>query len=100
MMCWMPRRAQSCCHVADENCVPLSEVRVVGTPNLAAQDDMKAAVQCTRACSHLLQGNSFQPPGCPVDHGEDVAEAVRGERQGTHQVYVQVAEATLRNRDG
>ena len=53
MMCWMPRRAQSCCHVADENCVPLSEVRVVGTPNLATQDDMKAAV-------HVLAVISFR----------------------------------------
>ena len=43
MMCWIPRRAQSCCHVADENCVPLSEVRVAGMPNLATQEDMKAA---------------------------------------------------------
>ena len=44
MMWWTPRRAQRCCHVADENCVLLSEVRVAGTPNLATQDDIKAAV--------------------------------------------------------
>ena len=99
MMWWMPRRAQSCCHVADVNCMPLSEVRVAGTPNLATQDDMKAAAQCTRACGHLLQGNSLQPPSCPVDHGEDVAEAVGGNRQGAHEVHVHVAEATLRNGD-
>ena len=49
MMCWMPRCVQSCCHVADENCVPLSEVRVAGTPNLATQAEMKAAVQCTHS---------------------------------------------------
>ena len=53
MMCWMPRRVQSCCHVADENCVPLSKVRVAGTPNLATQDDMKAAV-------HVLADISFR----------------------------------------
>ena len=53
MMCWMPRRAQSCCHVADENCVPISEVRVAGMPNLATQDDMKAAV-------HVLAVISFR----------------------------------------
>ena len=52
MMCWMPRRAQSCCHVAYENCVPLSEVRIAGTPNLATQEDMKAAV-------HVLAVISF-----------------------------------------
>ena len=44
MMCLMPRRVQSCCYVADENCVPLSEVRVAGTPNLATQDDKNVAV--------------------------------------------------------
>ena len=43
MMCWMPSLKQSCCHVADENWMPLSEVRVAGTPNLATQEDMKAA---------------------------------------------------------
>ena len=53
MMCWMPRRAQSCGHVADENCVPLSEVKVAGMPNLATQDDMKAAV-------HILAVISFR----------------------------------------
>ena len=52
MMCWIPKRAQSCCHVADENCVPLSEVRVAGTPNLATQEDMKAA-------AHMLAVISF-----------------------------------------
>ena len=30
-------------HVAEENCVPLSEVRVTGTPYLATQEDMKVA---------------------------------------------------------
>ena len=53
MMCWMPRRVQSCCHVADENCVPLLEVRVAGMPNLATQADMKAAV-------HVLADISFR----------------------------------------
>ena len=53
MMWWMPRRAQSCCHVADVNCVPLSEVRVAGTPNLATQDYMKAA-------AHMLAVISFR----------------------------------------
>ena len=53
MMCWMPRHVQSCCHVADENCVPLSEVRVADTPNLATQDDMKVAV-------HVLADISFR----------------------------------------
>ena len=85
MMCLMPRCEHSCCHFAEENCVPLSEVRVVGTPNLATQDDMKAA---EHACSHLLQGKSLQPPGCSVDHGEDVDEAVGGGRKETHQIHV------------
>ena len=53
MMWWMPRRAQSCCHVADVNCVPLSEVRVAGTPNLATQDDTKVA-------AHVLAVISFR----------------------------------------
>ena len=39
----MPSLEQSCCHIAGENCVPLSEVRVAGTPHLATQEDMKAA---------------------------------------------------------
>ena len=52
MMCWMPSLEQSCCLVADENCVPLSEVRVAGTPNLATQEDMKAA-------AHVLAVISF-----------------------------------------
>ena len=43
MMCWIPSLEQSCCHIAEENCMPLSEVRVAGTPNLATQEDMKAA---------------------------------------------------------
>ena len=53
MMCLMPRREHNCCHVADENCVPLSEVRVSGTPNLATQDAMKAA-------EHVLAVISFR----------------------------------------
>ena len=52
MMCWMPSQEQSCCHVADENCVPLSEMRVAGTPNLATLEDMKAA-------AHVLADISF-----------------------------------------
>ncbi len=52
MMCWIPSLEQSCCHVAEENCVPLSEVRVAGTPNLATQEDMKAA-------EHVLAVISF-----------------------------------------
>ena len=52
MMCWIPSLEQSCCHVADENCVPLSEVRVAGTLNLATQEDMKAA-------AHMLAVISF-----------------------------------------
>ena len=43
MMCFMPSREHNCCHVADENCVPLSDVRVACTPNLATQDDRKTA---------------------------------------------------------
>ena len=39
MMWWMPRRAQSCCHVADANCV--------------TQDDMEAA-------AHVLAVISFR----------------------------------------
>ena len=53
MMCWIPRQEQSCCHMADESCVPLSEVRVAGTPNLATQEDMKAA-------EHVLAAISFR----------------------------------------
>ena len=90
-MCWMPSREQSCCQVDDGNCVPLSEVRVAGTPNIATQEEMKAAAH--------VQWNSFQPPGCSVDHGEDVAEAVGGDRQGPHQFHMHVAEATLRDGD-
>ena len=52
MMCWIPSLEQSCCHVAEENCVPLSEERVAGMPNLATQEDMKAA-------EHVLAVISF-----------------------------------------
>ena len=61
MMCWIPRREQSCCHVADENCVPLSKVRVGRMPNLATHEDMKAAARMLAvisfsgtASSHLV----------------------------------------------
>ena len=35
-----------------------------------------------------------------VDDGEDVGEAVGGDRQGPHQVHMHVAESTLRDGDG
>ena len=44
MMCFMPNQEHSCCHVDDENCVPLSDVMVAGTPNLTTQDDMNTVV--------------------------------------------------------
>ena len=59
-MCWMPNLEQSCCHVADENCVPLPEVWVAVTPNLATQEDMKAAAhrRCRGSGRGLLPGRT------------------------------------------
>ena len=51
MMCFMPNLEHSCCHVDDENCVPLSDVTVAGMLNLATQDDMNTVVRCW--LSHL-----------------------------------------------
>ena len=58
MMWWMPRRAQRCCHVAEENCVLLSEVRVAGMPNLATQDNIKAAVHMVAVISFRVTASN------------------------------------------
>ena len=59
--CLMPSGDLNCCHMADENCVPLSDVRVVGTTNLASQANRKTAEQVLAvisfsriASSHLV----------------------------------------------
>jgi hypothetical protein len=43
--CLIPRPLQKEVHEAEENWVPLSEVRVSGTPNLATQQERNADTQ-------------------------------------------------------
>jgi hypothetical protein len=41
----MPKRLHRAAQVADKNCVPLSDVMVSGTPNLAIHEATNASVQ-------------------------------------------------------
>jgi hypothetical protein len=45
------------------------------------------------------QRNSFRPPGCPVDDGEEVGVTTRP-RKRTHEINVDMGEPPHRNRDG
>jgi hypothetical protein len=45
MACLIPNLVITAPHSAEENCTPLSEVMLVGTPNLAIQPATKPAAQ-------------------------------------------------------
>ncbi len=56
--CWMPSCWHKASQMAEENCVPLSEVSYAGTPYLEIQPAMRASAQLAAAMSAMGRASS------------------------------------------